>query len=143
MNGCRLFLLAGLLASAMAVGSALAQSVPTYGPSLVASTPTADTTTVRALGTTTKPAVSVRNAVIEWNRTLLAIVWRKAPQRLQPPTIYASRACAMRHLGIYDAVVAVDAGNPDLPEHILKRAASADQAARDVLVSPASTEKAR
>ena len=81
MNGCRLFLLAGLLASAVAVASALSQSVPTYGPPPVPSTPTADTTTVPALGTTTKPAVSAPNAVIEWNRTLLAIVSSTRPGR--------------------------------------------------------------
>jgi hypothetical protein len=73
MNGCRPFLLAGLLASAIAASSALAQSVPTYAPSPFPSTPTADTTTVLALGTITKLAVSAPNAVIEWNRTLLVI----------------------------------------------------------------------
>jgi hypothetical protein len=77
--------------------------------------------------------------VLEWNRTLLAIVRTKVPQPLQPPTIHATRAFAMLHLGIYDAVVAVDRGNPYLPEHILRRPASAraaaDQAAHDVLVA--------
>jgi hypothetical protein len=77
--------------------------------------------------------------VIEWNRTLLAIVRTKTPQPLQPPTIHATRAFAMLHLGIYDAVAAVVGGKPYLPEHILKRSASptaaADQAAHDVLVA--------
>jgi hypothetical protein len=45
----------------------------------------------------------------------------------------------MLQLGIYDAVVAVEGGTPYLPEHILRRSASApaaaDQAAHDVLVS--------
>jgi hypothetical protein len=77
------------------------------------------------------------NAVIEWNRTLLTIVRTKTPQPLQPATIHATRAFAMLHLGIFDAVVAVDGGKPYLPEHILTRPASApaaaDQAAHDVL----------
>jgi hypothetical protein len=45
----------------------------------------------------------------------------------------------MLHLGIYDAVVAVDGGKPYLPEHILTKPASAsaaaDQAAHDVLAA--------
>jgi hypothetical protein len=77
--------------------------------------------------------------VIEWNRTLLTIVRTKIPQPLQPATIHATRAFAMLHLGIYDAVVAVDGGKPYLPEHIYKAPASspaaADQAAHDVLVA--------
>src|ERR1700736_2516676 len=79
------------------------------------------------------------NAVIEWNRTLLTIVRTKTPQPLQPPTVHATRDFAMLHLGIYDAVVAVDGGKPYLREHILARPASApaaaDQAAHDVLVA--------
>jgi hypothetical protein len=124
----RLSVLAGLLATAVAAPSALAQAAPT------APTPWTPTPS-----TTAAPATPVPNAVIEWNRTLLAIVRTKTPQPLQPPTIHATRAFAMLHLGIYDAVVAVDGGEPYLPEHILKRQASApaaaDQAAHDVLVA--------
>jgi hypothetical protein len=131
MNRRRLPLLAGLLASAVAAPTAFAQSPPKNSPSPTPSTPSPSTTTA--------PAAPAPNAVIEWNRTLLAIVRTKVPQPLQPPTIHATRAFAMLHLGIYDAVVAVDGGTPYLPEHILKRPASApaaaDQAAHDVLVA--------
>jgi hypothetical protein len=126
MNRLRLSALAVLLASAVAEPSALAQSPPNYGPSPARSTP--------APSATETPAP---NAVIEWNRTLLTIVRTKSPQSLQPPTVHATRAFAILHLGIYDAVVAVDGGKPYLPEHILARPASApaaaDQAAHDVL----------
>jgi hypothetical protein len=112
---------AGLLALAVAASSALAQSPPNNGP---------------APSTTAAPQP---NAVIEWNRTLLTIVRTKTPQPLQPPTVHATRAFAMLHLGIYDAVVAVDGGKPYLPEQILVKPASApaaaDQAAHDVLAA--------
>jgi hypothetical protein len=128
MNRRRLSALAGLLASAVAAPYALAQSPPYNGPSPAGSTP--------APSTTEAPAP---NAVIEWNRTLLTIVRTKTPQLLQPPTIHATRAFAMLHLGIYDAVVAVTGGRPYVPEHILARPASApaaaDQAAHDVLAA--------
>jgi hypothetical protein len=126
----RLSVLAGLLASTVAAPSAFAQSPPAYAPSPASPTP--------APSTAAAPAPAP-NAAIEWNRTLLAIVRTKTPQPLQPPTIHATRAFAMLHLGIYDAVVAVEGGKPYLPEHILKRSASptaaADQAAHDVLVA--------
>jgi hypothetical protein len=126
----RLSVLAGLLASAVAAPSAFAQSRPANGPWPTSPTPAPSTTAVPA---------PPPNAAIEWNRTLLAIVRTKIPQPLQPPTIHATRAFAMLHLGIYDAVVAVEGGTPYLPEHILKRSASAtaaaDQAAHDVLVA--------
>ena len=129
MNRRRLSVLAGLLASAVAAPSALAQSPPTSRPSPTPPTP----------APTTTAAPASPNAAIEWNRTLLAIVRTKVPQPLQPPTIHATRAFAMLHLGIYDAVVAVAGGTPYLPEHILKRSASAtaaaDQAAHDVLAA--------
>ncbi|HEY4426947.1 MAG TPA: vanadium-dependent haloperoxidase [Solirubrobacteraceae bacterium] len=84
-------------------------------------------------------AAPAPNPVIEWNRTLLTIVRTKTPQPLQPPTIHATRAFAMLHLGIYDAVVAVTGGKPYVREHVLRRpaspAAAADQAAHDVLVA--------
>ena len=128
MKRCRLSVLAGLLAFAVAAPSALAQSPPNNGPSPAPSTP--------APSTTEAPRP---NAVIEWNRTLLTIVRTKTPQPLQPPTVHATRAFAMLHLGIYDAVVAVDGGKPYLPEHILTKPASApaaaDQAAHDVLAA--------
>ncbi len=128
MNRCRLSALTGLIASAAVAPSALAQA-PLYGaPSPAPSAP--------ALSTTEAPSP---NAVIEWNRTLLTIVRTKTPQPLQPPTIHATRAFAMLHLAIYEAVVAVDGGDPYLPQRILTRPASApaaaDQAAHDVLVA--------
>jgi hypothetical protein len=128
MNRRRLPTLAGLLALAVAAPTAVAQSPSGNGPTPAPAAP----------AQTTAP-VPAPNAVIEWNRTLLAIVRTKTPQPLQPPTIHATRAFAMLHLGIYDAVVAVDGGQPYLPEQILERPASApaaaDQAAHDVLVA--------
>jgi hypothetical protein len=126
----RLTVLAGLLASAVAAPSVFAQTSSTNAPS---------PTSVTAAPSTGVAPTPQPNAAIEWNRTLLAIVRTKIPQPLQPPTIHATRAFAMLHLGIYDAVVAVEGGTPYLPEHILKRSASAtaaaDQAAHDVLVA--------
>jgi len=126
MNPRKLAVPAALVALAMTAPSALAQLPPTNGPSPTPSTPVPSMTEGPA-----------PNAVIEWNRTLLTIVRTKTPQPLQPATIHATRAFAMLHLGIFDAVVAVDGGKPYLPEHILTRPASApaaaDQAAHDVL----------
>ena len=127
MNRRRLSVPVGLMALAVAAPTALAQSPPNNGPSPTPSRP--------APSATEAPP----NAVIEWNRTLLTIVRTKTPQPLQPPTVHATRAFAMLHLGIYDAVVAVDGGKPYLPEHILSRPASApaaaDEAAHDVLAA--------
>ncbi len=128
MNRLKLTPLAGLVALAAAAPAAMAQSptgnVPTPAPSTAAPS--------------TSPAPPP-NAVIEWNRTLLTIVRTKIPQPLQPPTIHATRAFGMLHLGIYDAVVAVDGGKSYLPERMLTKPASAqaaaDQAAHDVLVA--------
>ncbi len=124
----RLSVLAGVLASAVAAPFALAKSPPKSDPSPLSPTP------VSATGAAPAP-----DPVIEWNRTLLAIVRTKIPVALQPPTIHATRAFAMLHVGVYDAVAAVDGGRSYLPEHILRSPASApaaaDQAAHDVLVA--------
>src|ERR1700737_4741675 len=129
MNRCRLSLLAGLVASVAATSPALAQPTAGSGPA----------PTLAPVPPSTSAAPATPNAAIEWNRTLLAIVRTKVPQPLQPPTLHATRAFAMLHLGIYDAVVAVDGGDPYLPERILSRSASApaaaDQAAHDVLLA--------
>src|SRR5256714_13503640 len=45
------------------------------------------------------------NAVIEWNRTLLAIV--RTPGA-QPVTVHSTRSFAILHAAIYDAVNAID-----------------------------------
>src|SRR5437899_12020745 len=45
------------------------------------------------------------NAVIEWNRTLLAIV---RTHGAQPATIHSTRSFAIMHAAIYDAVNAID-----------------------------------
>jgi len=128
MNRRRLSALAGLLVSAVAAPSALAQAPAGNLP-----TPPSPAPAPNAM------QAPPPNAVIEWNRTLLSIVRTKLPQPLQPPTVHATRSFAMLHLGIYDAVVAVGGGRPYLPEHILTRPASAqaaaDQAAHDVLVA--------
>ena len=83
------------------------------------------------------PAQQV-NAVIEWNRTLLAIV--RTPGA-QPATIHSTRNFAILHAAIFDAVNNIDpkfssylVRLPDAPRSASKIAA-ADQAAHDVLVS--------
>jgi membrane-associated phospholipid phosphatase len=128
MNPRKLSLPAGLLALAVAAPPAFGQLPASNGPSPALSTPAPSA-----------PEAPAPNAAIEWNRTLLTIVRTKTPQPLQPPTIHATRAFAMLHLGIYDAVVAVEGGEPYLPERILTEPASAsaaaDQAAHDVLVA--------
>src|SRR5205823_10415024 len=76
------------------------------------------------------------NAVIEWNRTLLAIV--RTPGA-QPATIHSTRNFAILHAAIYDAVNNIDprfspylVRLPDVPRSA-SRIAAADQAAHDVL----------
>jgi hypothetical protein len=78
------------------------------------------------------------NAVIEWNRTLLAIVRRPGAQ---PATVHSTRNFAILHAAIYDAVNIIEPKfSPyfmrlsDVPRSASKIAA-ADKAARDVLVS--------
>src|SRR5437870_13076207 len=78
------------------------------------------------------------DAVIEWNRTLLAIV--RTPGA-QPATIHSTRSFAILHAAIYDAVNNIDRKfNPyliRLPDvsRRASRLAAADQAAHDVLVA--------
>src|SRR6476620_4145948 len=78
------------------------------------------------------------NAVIEWNRTLLAIV--RTPGA-QPATIHSTRNFAILHAAVYDAINNIEprftpylVRLPDVPRSASKIAA-ADQAAHDVLVS--------
>jgi len=78
------------------------------------------------------------NAVIEWNRTLLAIV--RTPGA-QPATVHSTRNFAMLHAAIYDAVNNVDpkfspylVSLPNVPRSASEFAA-ADAAAHDVLAS--------
>jgi hypothetical protein len=129
MKFFKLSLVTGLVASAIAVPAAIARQSTVAGQAQSAPSPVPSSS----------PVPPAPNAVIEWNRTLLAIVRTKTPQPLQPPTIHATRAFAMLHLAIYDAVVAVSGGKPYLPEHVLRRpasaAAAANQAAHDVLVA--------
>src|SRR6266436_3526102 len=77
------------------------------------------------------------NAVIEWNRTLLAIV--RTPGA-QSATIHSTRNFAILHAAIYDAVNIIEprfspylVRLPDVPRSASKIAA-ADKAAHDVLV---------
>jgi hypothetical protein len=77
------------------------------------------------------------NAVIEWNRTLLAIV--RTPGA-QPSSIHSTRNFAIVHAAIYDAVNNIEpkfspylVRLPDVPRSASKIAA-ADEAAHDVLV---------
>src|SRR6267154_4211139 len=83
-------------------------------------------------------AGNAANAVIEWNRTLLAIV--RTPGA-QPGTIHSTRNFAILHAAMYDAVNNIEPQfSPylvhlsDVPRSASKTAA-ADQAAHDVLVS--------
>src|SRR5258707_14244273 len=78
------------------------------------------------------------NAVIEWNRTLLAIV--RTPGA-QPASIHSTRNFAILHAAIYDAVNNIE---PRFSPYLVRLAdvsrsaskiAAADQAAHDVLVS--------
>src|SRR5437870_2531873 len=78
------------------------------------------------------------NAVIEWNRTLLAVV--RTPGA-QPATIHSTRTFAILHAAIYDAVNNIDpqfspylVSLPNVPGSASKIVA-ADQAAHDVLAS--------
>ena len=78
------------------------------------------------------------NAVIEWNRTLLAIV--RTPGA-QPVTIHSTRNFAILHAAIYDAVNNIEAkfspylvSLPNVPR-TASEIAAADAAAHDVLVS--------
>jgi len=78
------------------------------------------------------------NAVIEWNRTLLAIV--RTPGA-QPTTVHSTRDFAMLHAAIYDAVNNIDpkfspylVSLPNVPRSASEIAA-ADAAAHDVLAS--------
>jgi membrane-associated phospholipid phosphatase len=78
------------------------------------------------------------NPVIEWNRTLLAIV--RTPGA-QPVTIHSTRSFAMLHAAIFDAVNAIDRTYGHYAvrvSHVPRTAstwAAADQAAHDVLVA--------
>src|SRR6476619_2868906 len=105
MTARRLSLIVGITASAIATPAVATAQTSTKS----ATAPTPATT---APPTPAAPATNAPNPVIEWNRTLLAIVRTKTPQPLQPPTLHATRAFAMLHLGIYDAVVAAPSGKP-------------------------------
>jgi membrane-associated phospholipid phosphatase len=78
------------------------------------------------------------NAVIEWNRTLLAIV--RTPGA-QPATIHSTRNFAILHAAIYDAVNNIE---PKFSPYLVRlsdaprsasKIAAADRSAHDVLVS--------
>src|SRR5260370_19859658 len=78
------------------------------------------------------------NAVIEWNRTLLAIV--RTPGA-QPATIHSTRNFAILHAAIFDAVNNIEptfspylVRLPDVPRSA-SRIAAADASAHEVLVS--------
>ena len=83
------------------------------------------------------PADQSVNAVIQWNRTLLAIV--RTPGA-QPPTIHATRSFAILHAAIYDAVNSILNTHKPYMIHLAGVAAdtstdaAASAAAHDVLV---------
>jgi hypothetical protein len=78
------------------------------------------------------------NAVIEWNRTLLAIL--RTPGA-QPATIHSTRNFAILHAAIYDAVNNIEPKFSPYLVHLsnvpssASKMAAADEAAHDVLVS--------
>jgi PAP2 superfamily len=78
------------------------------------------------------------NQVLQWNRTLLAIVRTKGAQ---PATIHPTRSFAMMHAAIYDAVNAIDGTHKPYLVQITTASptasqdAAAAQSAHDVLVS--------
>src|ERR1700737_2955627 len=86
---------------------------------------------------TVSSAVSV-NPVIEWNRTLLAILRTAGAQ---PPTIHSTRSFAILHASIFDAVNNIDGTySPYLVRlsnvsRLASQPAAAGQAAHDVLVA--------
>src|SRR5258708_18331364 len=77
------------------------------------------------------------NQVLQWNKTLLAIV--RTPGA-QPATIHPTRSFALMHAAIYDAVNAIDESHKPYLVHLTgvspnaSQDAAADQAAYDVLV---------
>ena len=78
------------------------------------------------------------NPVIEWNRTLLAILRTAGAQ---PPTIHSTRSFAILHASIFDAVNNIDGSYSPYRvrlSNVSRRAsqpAAADQAAHDVLAA--------
>src|SRR5258708_6611318 len=78
------------------------------------------------------------NPVIEWNRTLLAILRTAGAQ---PPTIHSTRSFAILHASIFDAVNNIDGTySPYLVRlsnvsRLASQPAAAGQAAHDVLVA--------
>jgi len=92
----------------------------------------------QAASNTSRASSQQINAVIEWNRTLLAIV--RTPGS-QSPTIHSTRNFAILHAAIYDAIVNID---PQFTPYLISLSevsnhasavAAADAAAHDVLVS--------
>ena len=60
-------------------------------------------------------AVAPADDVIQWNKTLLAIV--RTPGA-QPATVHPTRSFAIMHAAIYDAANAIDANNKPYPVRI-------------------------
>lgn len=86
-----------------------------------------------AMGQATKPI----SQVVQWNRTLLAIV--RTPGA-QPATVHPTRSFAIMHAAIYDAVNAIDGTHePYLvrlsASHFASQEAAAVAAAHEVLVN--------
>src|SRR6202165_6308638 len=78
------------------------------------------------------------NQVLQWNKTLLAIV--RTPGA-QPATVHPTRSFAIMHAAIYDAVIAIDKTHKPYLVRLrgVSRSASQDaaaaSAAHDVLVA--------
>src|SRR6266446_3154976 len=93
--------------------------------------------TAQAVGASNSIAPST-DPVIQWNRSLLAIV--RTPSA-QPATIHPTRSFAILHAAIYDAVNAIDQTHAPYAVRfagVSRRAsqpAAADAAAHDVLVA--------
>jgi hypothetical protein len=93
--------------------------------------------TARVGGAAALPAQSI-DPVVQWNRTLLAMV--RTPGA-QPATIHPTRSFAILHAAIYDAVNAIDQTHTPYAVRFAgvsrraSQAAAADAASHDVLVA--------
>jgi|SRR5579871_189040 len=98
--------------------------------------------TVQALPPTTQQI----DPVIQWNRTLLAILRAPAVPGDQPATVHPTRSLAILHAAIYDAVNAVDQKHSaylvGLQAPTASPEAAASSAAHDILIALYPSQKA-
>jgi hypothetical protein len=96
------------------------------------------TTAVKDQDTHRASSVPFDNPVVEWNKTLLAIVRTPKPQ---PASVHSTRSFAIMHAAIYDAVNSIDRTHKPYLVRLSETSrnasqeAAADAAAHDVLVA--------